>query len=108
MENQKPHIDGRIPSNHPDLEILAKNCECDNFLRSSFGSESDHTYEGHYFRVTYLRYWNPNSIEGLKNSIAKTNEQTQEYLFELKHVSDWETDDDRYWEASFTFLAYKK
>ena len=108
MENQKPHINGTIPSNHSDLEILSKNCECDNFLRSSFGSESDHTYEGHYFRVTYLRYWNPNSIEGLKNSIAKTNEQTQEYRFELKNVSDWDTDDDRYWDASFTFLAYKK
>jgi len=108
MENQKPHIDGRIPSNHPDLEILANNCECDNYLRSSMGSIKDHTYEGHYFRVNYLRYWGPNSIEGLKNSFAKTNEQTTEYRFELIDVTDWDTDDDRYWEASFTFLAYKK
>lgn len=110
MEKQKSYIDGRIPSNHPDLEILSSNCECDNFLRSSMGSTSDHTYDGHYFRVTYLRYWSPNSVEGLKNSFAKTNEQTSEYRFELIDVNDWEMeyDEDRYWEASFTFLAHKK
>ena len=108
MENQKTRIIGTIPSNHPDLEILSKNCECENFLRNSFGSTSDHTYEGHYFRVDYLRYWNPSSIEGIKNSINKTNEQTSEYMFKLIDVTDWDTDDDRYWEASFTFTAHKK
>ena len=108
MENQKTRIIGTIPSNHPDLEILSKNCECENFLRNSFGSTSDHTYEGHYFRVDYLRYWNPSSIEGIKNSIDKTNEQTSEYMFKLIDVSDWDTDDDRYWEASFTLTAQKK
>jgi hypothetical protein len=105
---QKNHIIGTIPNNHSDLEILAKNCECENFLRNSFGTHDDHSYEGHYFRVTYLRYWSPDSIEGLKNSFAKTNEQTSEYRFELLNISDWESDDDRYWEASFTFLAHKK
>ena len=108
MENQKTFIDGRIPSTHSDLEILAKNCECENFLRSSMGNYQTHSYEGHYFRVDYLRDWSPNSVEGLKNSFAKTNEQTSEYRFELLHVSDWESDDDRYWEASFTFLAHIK
>jgi hypothetical protein len=108
MDNQKTKIDGTIPSNHGDVAILAKNCECENFLRNAFGSTDKTTYEGHYFRVTYLRYWSPNSVEGLKNSFAKTNEQTSEYTFELLNVSDWETDDDRYWEASFTFLAHKK
>ena len=47
MENQKVHIIGTIPSNHPDLEILSKNCECENFLRSSFGSTKEKSYEGH-------------------------------------------------------------
>jgi len=108
MENQKTFIDGRIPSNHPDLEILAKNCECENYLSGAMGNYETHSYEGHYFRVNYLRDWSPNSVEGLKNSFAKTNEQTSEYRFELLHVSDWESDDDRYWEASFTFLAHIK
>jgi len=105
---QKNHIIGTISNKHPDLEILAKNCDCENFLRNSFGTHPDHSYEGHYFRVNYLRYWSSDSIEGIKNSFAKTNEQTVEYRFELLDVSDWESDDDRYWEASFTFLAHKK
>ena len=108
MENQKTKIYGIIPSDHSDLAILAKNCECENFLRNSFGSYPDHSYEGHYFRVNYLRDWSSNSVEGLKNSFTKTNEQTSEYRFELLHVSDWESDDDRFWEASFTFLAHIK
>lgn len=110
MNTEKPFIDGRIPSNHPDLEILANNCECENELRGAMGSLQDYSYEGHYFRVRYLRYWSANSIEGLKNSFAKTNEQTSEYRFELIDVQDWEMefDEDRYWDASFTFLAYKK
>jgi hypothetical protein len=107
MDNQI-RVNGTIPTNHPDVAILAENCECDNFLRSASGSTKEMIYEGHYFRVNYLRYWGPNSIEGLKNSFAKTNEQTSEYKFELLSVDDWETDDDRYWEASFTFLAHKK
>lgn len=107
---QKPHINGTIPSTHPDLEILAKNCECDNFVRSAMGSTNEYSYDGHYFRVNYLRYWGPNSIEGLKNSFEKTNKQASEYRFELLDVTDWEMeyDEDRYWEASFTFLAHKK
>jgi hypothetical protein len=108
MENQKHRIIGTIPSNHPDLEILVKNCQCKNELRSAVGSTKEHTYEGHYLRVTFLKYWNSNSIEGLKNSFNKTNEETQEFKFELIGVDDWETDDDRYWDASFTFLAHKK
>jgi hypothetical protein len=104
----KNYIDGRIPSNHPDLDLLAKNCECDNFLREASGTHTDYQYLGNYFRVTFLKYWSSNSIEGLKNSFEKTNKQTSEYRFELLSVDDYESDDDRYWDASFTFLAHKK
>lgn len=108
--SDKKLVNGTINQEHPDLAILAKNCECENSLRSAMGSHDDYRYEGHYFRVRYLRYWGASSIEGLKNSFAKTNEQTTEYAFELIDVTDWEKewDDDRYWEASFTFLAHKK
>ncbi len=106
----KKIIDGRIGRNHPDLEILAKNCDCENFLRSSMGSHEDYSYSGHYFRVKHLRYWNAETTNKLKNSFAKTNEQTNEYRFELIDVNDYEVenDDDRDWDASFTFLAHKK
>jgi hypothetical protein len=108
--SDKKFIDGRINREHPDLEILAKNCECENTLRSAMGSHKDYNYEGHYFRVRHLRYWDTETMDELKNSFTKTNEQTSEYTFELIDVTDWEKewDDDRYWEASFTFLAHKK
>jgi hypothetical protein len=104
----KKYIDGRIPSNHPDLELLAKNCECDNYLSEASGTHADYQYQGNYFRVTFLKYWSRNSIEGLKNSFEKTNKQTSEYQFELLFVDDFESDDDRYWDATFTFLSHKK
>jgi hypothetical protein len=104
----KKHTDGTINQNHPDLEILAKNCECQNSVRKNVHSSKDQSYEGNYFRVDRLRYWNSSSIDELKNSFTKTNEQTSEYSFELVDVTDWEADDDRDWEACFTFLAHKK
>lgn len=109
MDNIK-FIDGRINQEHADLEILAKNCECENFLRNSSGLHNNHKYEGHYFRVKYLRNWENPLIDALQNSFNKTNEQTNEHKFELIDVTDWEMewDKDRYWEASFTFLAHKK
>jgi len=104
----KKHTDGTINQNHPDLEILAKNCECENSVRKSIHNREDQSYVGNYFRVDRLRYWNSSSIDELKNSFTKTNEQTSEYSFELLDVTDWEADDYRDWEACFTFLAHKK
>jgi len=106
----KQRIIATIPAGHPDLAILIKNTEANETLRSSSSATEDTVTEGHYLRVNYLRYWGASSIEGLKNSFAKTNEATQEYTFELTDVNDFEVeyDNDRYWEASFTFLAHKK
>ena len=103
-------INGTIPEKHPDILLLIKNTEADPMLRSAMGTNENIRYEGHYLRVTYLRYWGKDSIEGLKNSFNKTNASTQEYLFELLDVTDFEVeyDNDRYWDASFTFIAKKK
>lgn len=106
----KIHTDGTIDRNHPDLEILATCTEVENYPRSSHGSTLDTTYEGHYFRVRYLRYWGQESIKQLEEQFAEANSKTSEYRFELINTEDWEMefDEDRYWEASFTFLAHKK
>ncbi len=108
MQKQVLHTKGVIHPTHPDLQILSKNCECENLLGSSFTSDNSLSHEGHYFRVNYLKQWGPNSIKGLKNCFNKTNLQTKEYTFELIGVNDWYDDDDRFWEASFIFLAHKK
>ena len=105
--NTLPKINGSIPKDHPDLLLLIKNTDADSALRSTIKSG---VIEGYYLRVSFLRYWGPNSIEGLKNSFAKTNEAAQEYAFELTNVDDYEMeyDGDRYWNASFSFVVHKK
>jgi hypothetical protein len=100
--NTLPKINATIPKDHADILLLIKNTDADSTLRQSMGSTPEYSYEGHYLRVSYLRHWGKDSIEGLKNSFAKTNAMTSEYQFELIDIND------RYWEASFTFLAHKK
>jgi hypothetical protein len=108
--NTLPRIIATIPEDHPDLALLIKNTEANDSLRSASSNNGERIAEGHYLRVGYLKYWGPSSIEGLKNSFDKTNRAAQEYTFELTNVSDYEVewDDDRYWDASFSFLAHKK
>ena len=108
--NTLPKINGTISLNHPDVLLLIENTNANSTLRSAMGSTQDFAYEGHYLRVSYLRYWNHDSIEGLKNSFNKTNKSTEEYEFELLDITDFEMeyDNDRYWEASCTFIAKKK
>ena len=74
-------------------------------LRGAHGPEG----EGNYLNVDEFRFWD--TPEGkayrqeLDRKMAEFNQQASHDI-KLTHIADWETDDDRYWNASwgFTFI----
>tara|TARA_Y100000593_G_C4262422_1_gene312945 strand:- start:167 stop:550 length:384 start_codon:yes stop_codon:yes gene_type:complete len=79
-------------------------------LRGSSSHKDGITREGNYIRVRHLKYWDDASINELEVAIDYANKHTKEYVFEFGSVSDYEVDidDDRSWDASFTFYSHKK
>ena len=120
-----------IPQDHKDLEILGEeltnrrlrfrthakliNGKFKDFpipqLRGSTSGGKDEdgntvTTEGHYINFPYILGWNDNERRDLKEAIDATNQRTETYTFEFHDTSDIEYDDDRSWDASFTFYAH--
>lgn len=101
-----------IPSSHPDLAIL---CEFTETEKQNVGNSTtscnpntEDSYECNYMRTYNLRYWEQESTMQLADAIKKANQKTTEYQFELVDVTNFESDDDRQWPASFTFKSHKK
>ena len=130
MKN-RTHYNLTIPQDHKDLEILGEeltkrrlrfrtrskliNGKYKDFpvpqLRGSHagGEDEDGNYvsrEGHYINFGYILRWNENEIRDLQQAIYAANERTETYIFEFHSTCDIEHDDDRSWDASFTFYAH--
>ena len=99
----------KIPRDHKDLEILCKatNTKPDD-IGLSFRRGIDESYECNYMRTYNLRYWEQESTMQLADAIKKANQKTTEYQFELVDVTNFESDDDRQWPATFQFKSIKK
>jgi len=122
-----------ITQDHKDLEILGEeltkrrlrfrtcskliNGKYRDFpvpqLRGSYAGERDKdgnyiAREGHYINFNYILSWGENEIGYLQQAIYAANERTKTYIFELHSTSDIEYDDDRIWDASFTFYTHTK
>ena len=120
-----------IPQDHKDLEILGEeltnrklrfrthskliNGKFKDFpipqLRGSTSGRKDEdgnhvSKEGHYINFGYVLRWNDNEIRDLKEAIDDTNQRTETYTFEFDSTYDIEKDEDRSWDASFTFYAH--
>lgn len=63
--------------------------------------------EGHYINLSHITYWNDDERKALKEAMEAANKRTDIYIFELYNTSDLEYDDDRTWDAHFTFHAIK-
>ena len=89
-------------------QILFKQLfDIDN-MRGAHGPD----YDGNYIKVN--KFWRWDSPEGkqfkseLEKEIQQFNSQSQNYDMILKGLQDWETDDDRNWDASYTFTFIPK
>tara|TARA_B110000503_G_C7088409_1_gene388334 strand:+ start:1014 stop:1340 length:327 start_codon:yes stop_codon:yes gene_type:complete len=107
---KKLSINGKINRDHPDLKILLDICDCEDYLGTSSGSTEYYRYDGHYLRIRSLRYWGPESIQEYENDFDKVNKLTKQYNFQIVDHSDYEVefDNDRYYDASLSFIVQLK
>jgi len=69
-------------------------------------------YEGNYIKTRKFRFWD--DAEGIvfrrevQNKIDAFNKQSIGFYMELKGLQDWDTDDDRTWDASYSFTFFPK
>jgi hypothetical protein len=101
-------MNNTIQPTHPDLAILC--AHTDTKMEDLRGSCSPRFGEGNYLKVGYKWHWPAEEIEQLKSVIEAVNQLTTEYTFKYQDVSEAEVefDNDRIWEASFTFTSHKK
>ena len=63
--------------------------------------------EGNYIKFPFTYGWNDNDIVKLEKALLNASNKSERYVFELHDTSDQEFDDDRSWDASFTFFSAK-
>jgi hypothetical protein len=128
-----PSYDLTIDQNHEDLKVLAK--ELDSIgviynepyiekgipeLRGSGvafnggasgwrnGNLTAHSKDGNYINVLQVSGWSDEDKRDIKDALTLASEKATEYEFHFYETSDMEWDEDRIWDASFTFFSYKK
>ena len=98
---------------HPDFQLLIKKTSealgvnVDNTVRGGYYNGE----EGYYLRIPMedLKIWGDGQIETLIKTFDEINSETSEYTFEYYTVDNFEEDPgERYYEASFNFLAEPK
>jgi hypothetical protein len=90
---------GFIETGLPDLyEASVRNLE-------KYGENSR---EGNYIKTPFTYGWNKNDVWKLKRALLDASNRSEKTYFELHDVSDQEWDEDRTWDASFTFFSLSK
>ena len=121
--------DYRINAKDPDLKVLAEelakqglrfekdsywdgkgfiDTEFPTIREASIGSKEGPSKEGNYIRLPFTYGWMPSDIAKLKTALYDASNRSEKTYFELHNVSDQEWDDDRTWDASFTFFSLSK
>ena len=121
--------DYRINPKDPDLKILAEelskqgirfekdsywngkgfiDTEFPTIREASVASKEGPSKEGNYIRLPFTHQWNDNDITKLKTALYNASNRSKKTYFELHGVTDQEWDDDRTWDASFTFFSLSK
>ena len=86
-------------------------------LISSFKSCISNKVEGHYINIGYIpqhdmifKNWEASSKQLIKNAIAQVNKDTIDVNFEVNDFCDFELDldNDRSWDANFSFFCNLK
>ena len=79
-------------------------------INDRLGSGTYNGRDGYYLKVIGKnpQYWEDDQVQKIKKSFKVANDQTEKYDFEYEGVSDYETDDDRYWPASISLFAVEK
>ena len=79
-------------------------------INDRLGSGTYNGRDGYYLKVIGKnpQYWEDDQVQKIKKSFKVANNQTEKYDFEYEGVSDYETDDDRYWPASISLFAVEK
>jgi len=63
--------------------------------------------EGNYIKTPFTYGWTNDDVVKLEKALLDASNKSERYVFELHDVSDQEWDDDRTWDASFTFFSTK-
>jgi hypothetical protein len=79
-------------------------------ISDRLGSGTYNGRKGYYLKVSGRnpKYWEDDQIQKIEKVFKIANNQTEKYDFEYEGVSDYETDDDRYWPASISLFAIEK
>lgn len=85
--------------NHPDIKLL---------MNATSSRELRNSSDGYYVETPKTKHWNSSEINKLKKTIEEVNSKTSELIFKLEQTMDYDWDDDRTWEASFSFSIVKK
>ena len=98
--------------NHPDLELLIRAVEDGMGIEVEdwLGSGSYNGTEGWYLRTPSVQIWKDDAIESLRKAFDKANMKTQDFTFTVHGTDDYEReyDDDRSWDAAFSFFSEPK
>ena len=121
--------DYTISQDHPDLKVLAEeltkqglsfekdsywdgkgfiDTEFPTIRGASVSSKEGPSKEGNYIRLPYTYNWNDNDVAKVKTALYNASNRSEKTYFELHSVTDQEWDDDRTWDASFTFFSLSK
>tara|TARA_Y100000310_G_C20621296_1_gene783443 strand:+ start:290 stop:853 length:564 start_codon:yes stop_codon:yes gene_type:complete len=128
-----PSYDLTINQNHEDLKVLAKELDSigikysESFTKEGIpelrgsgvafnggasgwknGNLKAHSKDGNYIKVPQVSGWSDEDKRDIKDALNLASEKAVEYEFHFYDTSDQEWDDDRIWDASFTFFSYKK
>ncbi len=85
--------------NHPDIKLLMKATGGEN-LRNSSGEYS--------LETPAVDSYFTDDVNHLRKIINTVNSQTSELQFVLGNTNDYESDDDRSWNSSFSFTIQNK
>ena len=107
---QKIKVNGTIEKDHVDLQLLLDTCDCEDYLGSSMGSSKEISYQGHYLKIRSFRYWHPIVTQQYETWFSEVNKKTKQFDFQIVDFSDYEMefDEDRYYDASISFIAQRK
>ena len=92
-----------------DFDLLTSIFEISEFdIRNFSKSTPDKTYSGNYIRVIDFRYWNDIEMNNIIKLVDNFNLLSKNCEMIIDSYSDFLIEDDRYYEASFSFTFKPK